>query len=66
MIATAKSLGMSLIARIGNTPLVRIESLTAHLPGVLIPVAGANHFTIMHELRDQEGVLTRQLPLLLP
>ena len=38
----------------------------AHLPGVLIPVAGVNHFTIMHELRDQEGALTRQLPLLLP
>jgi arylformamidase len=37
-----------------------------HLPGVLIPVAGANHFTIMHELRDADGVLTRQLPLLLP
>ena len=37
----------------------------AHKPGALIPVAGANHFTIMHELRDQEGVLTRQLPLLL-
>jgi acetyl esterase/lipase len=36
-----------------------------HLPGVLIPVAGANHFTIMHELRDADGVLTRQLPLLL-
>lgn len=38
----------------------------AHLPGVLIPVAGANHFTIVHELRDADGVLTRYLPLLLP
>ncbi|HVY14696.1 MAG TPA: alpha/beta hydrolase [Rhodopila sp.] len=36
-----------------------------HLPGALIPVAGADHFTIVHELRDAEGVLTRQLPLLL-
>jgi acetyl esterase/lipase len=36
-----------------------------HLPGVLIPVAGADHFTIVHELRDSDGVLTRQLPLLL-
>jgi arylformamidase len=36
-----------------------------HLPGALIPVAGANHFTIVHELRDQDGALTRQLPLLL-
>jgi hypothetical protein len=37
-----------------------------HRPGVLIPVAGANHFTIMNELRLPHGLLTRQLPLLLP
>jgi arylformamidase len=37
----------------------------AHLPGALIPVAGGNHFTIVHELRDEQGVLTRQLPALL-
>src|SRR5690348_7255054 len=37
----------------------------AHLPGTLIPVAGANHFTIVHELRDADGVLTRQLMALL-
>lgn len=37
----------------------------AHLPGVLIPVPKANHFTITHELRDQDGILTRYLPLLL-
>ncbi len=37
----------------------------AHLPGALIPVAGANHFTVMHELRDHDGILTRYLPLLL-
>ena len=36
----------------------------AHMPGVLLPVAGANHFTITHELRDADGVLTRALPLL--
>jgi arylformamidase len=36
-----------------------------HLPGALIPVAGADHFTITHELRDADGALTRQLPLLL-
>ena len=35
-----------------------------HLPGVLIPVAGADHFTITHELRDADGALTRQLMLL--
>lgn len=37
-----------------------------HLPGALIPVPGADHFTIVHELRDPGGVLTRHLPLLLP
>ncbi len=36
-----------------------------HLPGALIPVPGADHFTIVHELRDADGILTRQLPLLL-
>ena len=37
----------------------------AHLPGALIPVAGGNHFTIVHELRDATGILTRHLPALL-
>lgn len=36
-----------------------------HLPGALIPVAGADHFTITHELRDADGELTRQVLLLL-
>jgi acetyl esterase/lipase len=35
-----------------------------HLPGPLIPVPGADHFTIVHELRDKDGVLTKQLTLL--
>jgi acetyl esterase/lipase len=35
-----------------------------HLPGPLIPVAGADHFTIVHALRDADGELTRQLLLL--
>jgi arylformamidase len=33
---------------------------------VLIPVPGADHFTIVHELRDAGGILTRQLDMLLP
>ena len=37
----------------------------AHLPGALIPVPNADHFTIVHELRDATGILTRHLPLLL-
>jgi arylformamidase len=36
----------------------------AHLPGTLIPVPGADHFTIVHELRDADGVLTKQALLL--
>jgi cysteine synthase B len=31
-----KPLGTSLLERVGNTPLVRLEGLTAHLPGVQI------------------------------
>jgi acetyl esterase/lipase len=31
----------------------------AHLPGALLPVAGANHFTVLDELRAPDGVLTR-------
>jgi cysteine synthase B len=36
MITTVKSLGTSLLQRIGNTPLVRLDSLTADLPGIQI------------------------------
>jgi cysteine synthase B len=36
MIATARSFGATLLDRIGNTPLVRLERLTAELPGVQI------------------------------
>ncbi|MGA2438934.1 MAG: pyridoxal-phosphate dependent enzyme [Acidobacteriaceae bacterium] len=36
MIATARALGASLLDRIGNTPLLALPRLTAHLPGVQI------------------------------
>ena len=36
MIATAKSLGTNILDRIGNTPLVRLDRLTDHLPGIQI------------------------------
>jgi len=36
MITTMKSLGVSVLERIGNTPLIRLERLTAHLPGIQI------------------------------
>ncbi|MEI7710865.1 MAG: hypothetical protein WCI94_05500, partial [Rhodospirillales bacterium] len=44
----------------------RRDRSAQHLPGALIPVPGGNHFTIVHELRDKDGILTRQLDLLLP
>ena len=36
MITTVKPLGTSILQRVGNTPLVRLESLSAHLPGIQI------------------------------
>jgi cysteine synthase B len=36
MITTVKPLGTSILQRIGNTPLVRLEQLTADLPGIQI------------------------------
>ena len=36
MVTTEQALGVSLLERIGNTPLVRLESLTSHLPGVVV------------------------------
>ena len=36
MITTTKTLGTSILERIGNTPLVRLDGLTAHLPGTQI------------------------------
>ncbi|HEY1965945.1 MAG TPA: pyridoxal-phosphate dependent enzyme, partial [Acidobacteriaceae bacterium] len=36
MITTVKQFGTTILERIGNTPLVRLEPLTAHLPGIQI------------------------------
>jgi cysteine synthase B len=36
MITAMKSLGVTVLERIGHTPLVRMERLTAHLPGIQI------------------------------
>lgn len=36
MITTVKPFGTTILERIGNTPLVRVERLTAHLPGIQI------------------------------
>jgi acetyl esterase/lipase len=34
---------------------------TAHLPGSLIPVAGADHFVVLDQLRDPRSLLTRSI-----
>ena len=34
---------------------------STHLPGDLIPIAKANHFTILDELRLPDSHLTRQV-----
>jgi acetyl esterase/lipase len=50
---------------VGDSRALHAKRAAEHLPGALIPVAGADHFTITHELRDADGELTRQLMLLL-
>ncbi len=34
--STPRTLGMSILERIGNTPLLRLDRLTAHLPGITL------------------------------
>jgi acetyl esterase/lipase len=50
---------------VGDSRDLHAKRAAQHLPGPLIPVPGADHFTIVHELRDADGLLTRQLRLLL-
>ena len=50
---------------VGDSRALHRRRAAEHLPGALIPVAGADHFTITHELRDADGELTQQLLLLL-
>jgi arylformamidase len=35
------------------------QRAAAHAPGPLVPVAGANHFTILDELRRKDGILLK-------
>jgi arylformamidase len=50
---------------VSNSLELHAKRSAAHAPGPLLPVPAANHFTIMHELCNANGMLTRQLPLLL-
>lgn len=52
-------------ALIENSRSFHARRAAAHQPGPLIPVPGADHFTILHALRDADGLLARQVPLLL-
>jgi arylformamidase len=52
-------------ALVANSRDLHARRSAAHLPGALIPVPGGNHFTIVHELRDERGILTRRLSTLL-
>ena len=50
---------------VGDSRALHAKRAAAHLPGALVPVAGADHFTIVNQLRDADGILTRQALLLL-
>lgn len=52
-------------ALVADARALHARRASAHQPGPLVPVPGANHFTILHELSDPKGLLTRHLPLLL-
>ena len=47
-------------ALVNDSRMLHARRAAAHAPGPLVPVAGANHFTILHELRSPSGALVRQ------
>jgi acetyl esterase/lipase len=49
---------------VGDSRALHAKRAAADLPGPLIPVAGADHFTITHELAEPQGELTKQALLL--
>lgn len=44
---------------VGDSRALHALRAAAHAPGALIPVAGANHFTVLEGLRAADGILTR-------
>jgi len=50
---------------VGDSVALHAARAAAHKPGILLPFAGGNHFSIMDELRRPDGLLTRHLPVLL-
>lgn len=46
-------------ALVADSRQLHAQRAAAHLPGALVPAAGANHFTIIQELRGPNGLLVR-------
>jgi acetyl esterase/lipase len=53
-----------LFALVGNSRDFHAHRAAAHAPGPLLPVAGADHFSVLDALRDRHGALTAQVRLL--
>ncbi len=51
-------------ALVANSRDLHAHRAAAHAPGPLLPVAAADHFTVLDGLRDPAGMLTAQLRLL--
>jgi len=49
---------------VSDSRALHAKRAAAHAPGALVPVAGANHFSIMQELSRADSELTRQVLLL--
>ncbi len=46
-------------ALVNDSRMFHARRAAAHAPGALVPVAGADHFTILNELRSPSGLLVR-------
>src|SRR5271165_1752497 len=51
---------------VGDSRALHALRAAAHAPGALLPIAGADHFTILDALSSPKGELTRHLMTLLP
>jgi arylformamidase len=50
-----------LAALVGDSRALHAMRAAAHAPGALLPIAGANHFSVLDALSSPEGELTRHL-----
>jgi acetyl esterase/lipase len=51
---------------VGDSRALHALRAVSHAPGALLPIAGANHFTILDALSDKDGELVRHLLTMLP